>query len=56
MTEWIIAHPWMTFFLALTAIEAAAKIAGAVCQTVISCRKESQDIITTSERNTPSCP
>lgn len=30
MTEWIIAHPWMTFFLALTAIEAAAKIVGAV--------------------------
>lgn len=36
MTEWIIAHPWMTFFLALTAIEAAAKIAGAVCQTIVA--------------------
>lgn len=36
MTEWIIAHPWMTFFLALTAIEAAAKIVGSVCQTIIA--------------------
>lgn len=42
MTEWIIAHPWMTFFLALTAIEAVAKIVGAVCQTIIAAHGSQQ--------------
>ena len=46
--EWMIAHPWMTFFLLMAAIEAVEKIISAVCTAIVSFRnhrnEETSDI------------
>lgn len=34
--EWMMAHPWMTFFLLAMAIEAAFKAVYAICEAIIS--------------------
>lgn len=48
MMEWMMAHPWMTFFLLIAAIDAVCKIVSAVCTTIVSRRghngKETTDI------------
>ena len=39
MINWITEHPWMTFYLALAAIEAVSNIVASICTAVVSCVK-----------------
>lgn len=40
--DWIMAHPWMTFFLALATLEAVSNIVAAICSAIAARRgKES---------------
>ncbi len=40
MSEWIIAHPWMTFILCLAAIEGLSNSIVAVCTAIAACRED----------------
>ncbi len=36
--DWIMAHPWMTFILLLTAIECASNVVANICRAIVACR------------------
>lgn len=36
MMEWMMAHPWMTFFLLMAVIEAVCNIVSAICTAIVS--------------------
>ena len=44
--EWMMAHPWMTFFLLMAVIEAIGEIATAVCTAIASCRCHNSEEMT----------
>lgn len=44
MMNWMMVHPWMTFFLILAAIEAVSNIVSSICTAIVSCNNTKYQI------------
>jgi hypothetical protein len=43
MSDWCVAHPWMTFWLVAFAIVGITNVVANICKTIIACRKRIKD-------------